>query len=61
MSVKEVQDNEYEVVGLEYNASKFAAVDKKGVVRKPTLPIPPQADMAIPEAPDGLQLIDLTN
>jgi len=61
MSVKEIQNNEYEVVGLEYNASKFAAVDKKGVVRKPSLPIPPQADMAIPEAPDGLQLIDLTN
>ena len=60
LSVKEVSENQYEVTGLEYNYSKFSAVDKKGVVRPPSLPIPPQADMSIPEAPDGLLLFDLT-
>jgi len=60
ISVKEVASNEYEVVGLEYNSSKFFAADQKGVVRTPALPIPPQADMSIPEAPDGLLLFDLT-
>ena len=53
-------DNQYEVVGLEYNASKFDAVDKKGIIKKPHLPIPPQADMNIPDAPTQLILNDLT-
>lgn len=60
VNVKEVAENKYEVTGLEYNSSKFFAVDKKGAVRPPALPIPPQADMSIPEAPDGLLLFDLT-
>jgi predicted phage tail protein len=60
ISVKEISENKYEVQGLEYNYSKFFAVDSKGVVRAPVLPIPPQADMSIPEAPDGLVLFDLT-
>ena len=60
LSVKELSENKYEVTGLEYNRSKFSAVDKKGVIRKPVLPIPPQADMSVPEAPDGLILTDLT-
>lgn len=60
MSVKESKDNTYEVVGLEYNSSKFDAVDKQTIVKKPVLPIPPQADMSIPEAPDSLILTDLT-
>ena len=60
VSVKEVSENQYEVTGLEYNYSKFFAIDSKGAVRTPSLPIPPQADMSIPEAPDGLLLFDLT-
>lgn len=60
LSVKEISDNQYEVTGLEYNASKFDAVDKKGIIKKPHLPIPPQADMNIPEAPTQLILNDLT-
>ena len=60
ISVKEISNNEYEVVGLEYNSSKFFAADQKGTVRTPSLPIPPQPDMSIPEAPDGLLLFDLT-
>ena len=60
VNIKEVAENKYEVTGLEYNSSKFFAVDKKGAVRPPALPIPPQADMSIPEAPDGLLLFDLT-
>lgn len=60
LGVKEISENKYEVTGLEYNYSKFFAVDRKGAVRTPVLPIPPQADMAIPEAPDGLLLFDLT-
>jgi predicted phage tail protein len=60
MSVKEKSQNRYEIVGLEYNQSKFDAVDKQTVVRQPVMPIPPQADMRIPEAPDTLILTDLT-
>jgi predicted phage tail protein len=60
LGVKEISENKYEVTGLEYNYSKFFAVDRRGVVRPPSLPIPPQADMSIPEAPDGLLLFDLT-
>lgn len=60
LSVKEISDNQYEVVGLEYNASKFDAVDKKGIIKKPHLPIPPQADMNIPDAPTQLLINDLT-
>jgi hypothetical protein len=50
----------YEVVGLEYNQSKFEAVDKQTVIRQPVMPIPPQADMRIPAPPDTLILTDLT-
>ena len=60
ISVKEISENKYEVAGLEYNASKFDSVDKKGVVKKPHLPIPPQADMAVPEAPSNLVLFNLS-
>ncbi len=60
VSVKELSENKYEVVGLEYNSSKFNAVDKKGAIKKPHLPIPPQADIAAPTAPAGLTLNNLT-
>ena len=60
ISIKELGENKYEVSGLTYNASKFSVVDKKGSVRKPHLPIPPQADMDIPDAPTSLSLNDLT-
>jgi hypothetical protein len=60
MSVNEEPYNLYKISALEYNPSKFAAIDKKGIVRKPSLPIPPQADMTVPEPPEGLILTDLT-
>lgn len=60
MTVKEDKNNTYNVVGLEYNSSKFDAIDKKTIVRRPIFPIPPQADMTIPEPPDSLILTDLT-
>lgn len=60
MSVKEMEENKYEVTGLEYVQAKFDSVDKKSIVRRPVIPIPPQADMAIPEAPTDLILTDLT-
>lgn len=59
LTVKEVSANEYEVAGLEYNSSKFLAVERKNVVRKPHLPIPPQADMEKPDAPQNLILESL--
>ena len=61
MSVKEMSEGKYEVAGLEYNQGKFNAVDKKTVVRRPIIPIPPQADMSIPEPPESLILTDLSN
>ena len=60
LSVKEVSENQFEVTGLEYNASNFDFIDNKGVSRKPRSPIPPQADMNIPESPENLILTDLT-
>jgi predicted phage tail protein len=60
MSVKEMSEGKYEVAGLEYNQGKFNAVDKKTVVRRPIIPIPPQADMSIPEPPESLILTDLS-
>ena len=60
VSVKEISENKYEVAALEYNISKFFAAEKKGPPRSPSLPIPPQADMSLPEAPDGLLLFDLS-
>jgi len=60
MGVKEISENKYEVSGLEYNSSKFDAVDKKGIIKRPHLPIPPQADMSVPEAPTNLILSNLS-
>ena len=60
LSIKENDDATFEINGLEYNPSKFSAADKKGIVRKPVLPIPPQVDMGVPEEPRNLILTDLT-
>ena len=60
LGVKEVSENQFEVTGLEYNASKFDFIDKKGVSRKPRSPVPPQADMNVPEGPEGLILTSVT-
>lgn len=60
MSVKEISENKYEVTGLEYSPFKFGVVDKKGSTKQPAMPIPPQADMQIPEAPTDLTLYNLT-
>lgn len=60
MSVNEGNVGDFRITALEYNIAKFSAAESKGVVRKPVLPIPPQADMGIPEAPENLILTDLT-
>jgi predicted phage tail protein len=60
LSVKEVEDRKFEVNGMEYNDSKFDSVDKNLSIKMPALPIPPQADMSLPEPPENLVLTDLT-
>jgi hypothetical protein len=60
VSCKEIKSNEFEVVGAEYNPEKFQAIDKNYMTRKPDVPIPPQADMTIPDPPESLFLSDLT-
>jgi predicted phage tail protein len=61
LSVKEMEYRKYEVVGLEYNKSKFESIDKNLPIKVPTVPIPPQADMRLPEPPQNLILSDLTS
>ena len=61
LSVKEISDREYEVSGMEYNLSKFDSIDRDKTLTFPSVPIPPQADMDIPEAPENLILTDLTD
>lgn len=60
LKIKENTEGKYEIIGSEYNLNKFNAVDKNYSVVKPYLPIPPQADMGIPDAPSDLELYDLT-
>jgi predicted phage tail protein len=60
LSVKEINNNEFEITGGEYNPSKFKAIDEVQNLRKPFIPIPPQVDMDIPSAPINLILTDLT-
>lgn len=60
LSVKELDNNQYEVQGIEYNSSKFNFVDKDSSVRIPLMPIPPQANMTLPESPTNLTLTDLS-
>lgn len=60
ISCKEVGKNEYEIIGTEYNYEKFEASDKNLSVKIPSVPIPPQADMSIPDSPSDLELEDLT-
>jgi len=60
VSVKEISENKYEVTGLEYSPFKFNAVDKKGSTKQPAAPIPPQANMKVPEPPTNLQLTSLS-
>lgn len=60
LSVKEVNNNEFEITGGEYNPSKFKAIEEIQNLRKPFIPIPPQVDMDIPSAPINLILSDLT-
>ena len=61
VSVIEKEDETFDITGTEYNYSKFDSVDKDFVVKRPFMPIPPQANMDIPEAPESLILSDLTD
>jgi predicted phage tail protein len=54
---KEIADSKYEITATEYSFDKFDAIDRKGVIRKPVIPIPPQEAMDIPEAPTNLVLV----
>lgn len=60
LSVKEVSSSEFEVSGMEYNLAKFKSIDENTPVRIPYFPIPPQADMSVPESPTLLELEDNT-
>jgi len=57
---KEVSNGKYEITATEYSYDKFDAIDKKGVIRKPVIPIPPQEGMDIPKAPANLVLTSST-
>ncbi len=57
---KEITDGKYEITATEYSFDKFDAIDRKGVIRKPVIPIPPQEGMDIPEAPTNLILASST-
>lgn len=59
-SVSEAKDNIYEINGIEYNDSKFEAIDKGSIIKKPVLPIPPQEDMSIPTSPTSIILTNLS-
>ena len=60
VSVKEKDDQTFEIIGTEYNFNKFDAIDREHAVRRPFMPIPPQANMDIPESPESIILQDLT-
>ena len=60
LSVKELPDGEFEVSGMEYNFQKFKSVDENESLRTPYFPIPPQADMSVPDSPSDLDLEDNT-
>ena len=44
----------------EYNKHKFDLIEKELAVQKPVFPIPPQASMAPPKAPQIEEIVDLT-
>jgi len=60
LGVKELDNNQFEVQGIEYSPTKFDMVDKDASVQLPLMPIPPQANMSLPEAPEDLILTDLS-
>jgi hypothetical protein len=60
VSVTEGQEDQYEISGIEYDSTKFDAIDKNNIIKKPTLPIPPQEDMSLPEAPTKIFLTNLS-
>jgi hypothetical protein len=60
LGVKELDNNQFEVQGIEYSQSKFDMVDKDASIQLPLMPIPPQANMSLPEAPEDLILTDLS-
>ena len=57
---KEMGSGQFEITATEYSYDKFDAIDKKGVIRKPVMPIPPQEGMDIPEPPTNLILTSST-
>lgn len=57
LSVKEQSNKTFEVIASEYNSSKYTAADSSGLIETPILPIPPQANMRVPNAPTQLSVI----
>lgn len=57
---KEVGDGKFEIIATEYAIEKFDSIDKKGIIRRPVIPIPPQEGMDVPEAPTNLILTSST-
>jgi predicted phage tail protein len=60
-SVSESEAGKYRIKASEYNRDKFDLIERELNIEKPVFPIPPQASMAIPDAPSDFSVIDITN
>tara|TARA_B100000212_G_scaffold136765_2_gene103002 strand:+ start:1020 stop:5933 length:4914 start_codon:yes stop_codon:yes gene_type:complete len=60
VSVTELDQGKYKIKASEYNKHKFDLIEKELAVQKPVFPIPPQASMAPPKAPQIEEIVDLT-
>ena len=61
MNNKEIGQGKHEITAGEYSYDKFDFVDRKGVLRKPIVPIPPQEGMTVPDGPTNLVLTSSTS
>ena len=58
-SISEDQGS-YDIKASEYSRDKFSIIEKSLSLNRPSLPIPPQVNMAIPKAPSNVSIKDLT-
>jgi hypothetical protein len=58
-SISEDQGS-YDIKASEYSRDKFSIIEKSLSLNRPSLPIPPQVNMAIPKAPSDVSIKDLT-
>ena len=54
------ENGTYDIKASEYNKEKFGIIEKSLSLNRPSLPIPPQVNMAIPKAPSDVSIKDLT-